>query len=138
MPHGCWADESCKTTARIKYFIRGTTAAHQLDKNKNTAIKRSPCLILKPLVQTALLFMRVKNGMRPTGIGALAAMFEKSATELKLNQKLLRHKSTIQIVTFNVRTLNSLGQLPELTASAIDHNIDIICIQKQRYLHSKI
>ena len=40
----------------------------------------------------------------------------------------------IQLVTFNVRTLNRIGQLPELTASAIDHNIDIICIQEHRYL----
>ena len=62
-------------------------------------------------------------------------MFEKSATELK--QKLLKCKPTIQIATFNVGTLNRLGQLPELTASAIDHNIDIICIQEHRYIHSK-
>ena len=60
-------------------------------------------------------------------------MFEKSATELK--QKLLKCKRTIQIATFNVRTLNRIGQLPELTASAIDHNIDIIWIQEHRYIH---
>ena len=30
-----------------------------------------------------------------------------------------------------------IGQLPELTASAIDNNIDIICIQEHRYLHSE-
>ena len=30
-----------------------------------------------------------------------------------------------------------MGQLPELTASAIDHNMDIICIQEHRYPHSK-
>ena len=64
-------------------------------------------------------------------------MFEKSATELKLKQKLLKCKSTIQIATFNLRTLNRIGQLPELTASAIDHNIDIICIQKHRYIYSE-
>ena len=40
-------------------------------------------------------------------------------------------------MTFNVRTLNRIGQLPELTASVIDHNIDMICIQKHRYIHSK-
>ena len=39
--------------------------------------------------------------------------------------------------TFNVRTLNRIGQLPELTASAIDHKIDIICIQEHRYTHSE-
>ena len=44
---------------------------------------------------------------------------------------------TIQIVIFNVRTLNKIGQLPELTASAIEYNIDIICIQDHRYTHSE-
>ena len=39
-------------------------------------------------------------------------------------------------MTFIVRTLNRMGQLPELTASAIDHNIDIICIQEHRYTQS--
>ena len=64
-------------------------------------------------------------------------MFEKSATELKLKQKLLKCKQTIQIATFNVRTLNRIGQLPELTASAVEHKIDIICIQEHRYTHTE-
>ena len=63
-------------------------------------------------------------------------MFEKSATELK-KQKLLKCKQTIQIATFNVRTLNRIGQLPELTASAVKHRIDIICIQEHRYTHTE-
>ena len=46
-------------------------------------------------------------------------------------------QQTIQIATFNVRTLNRIGQLPELTASAVEHNIDIICIQEHRYTHSE-
>ena len=62
-------------------------------------------------------------------------MFEKSATEL--NQKLLKCKQTIQITTFNVRTLNRIGQLPELTASAVEYKIDLICIQEHRYTHTK-
>ena len=62
-------------------------------------------------------------------------MFEKSATELKL--KLLKCKQTIQIATFNVRTLSRIGQLPELTASAVEHKIDIICIQEHRYTHTE-
>ena len=37
----------------------------------------------------------------PAGVGALASVFEKSATELK-QQKLLKCKHTIQIATFNV------------------------------------
>ena len=42
-------------------------------------------------------------------------------------------------MTFNVRTLNRIGQLPELTASAVEHNIDIhvICIQEHRYTYSE-
>ena len=59
-------------------------------------------------------------------------MLEKSATELKL-----KSKRTIQIATFNVRTLNRIGQLPEPTALVIDHNIDIICIQEHTYTHSE-
>ena len=80
--------------------------------------------------------MRVKKGARPAEVGALASVFEKSATELK-QQKLLKCKQTVQIVTFNVRTLNRIGQPPELTASALEHNIDIICIQERRYTHSE-
>ena len=74
-----------------------------------------------------------KKGACPAEVGALASVFEKSATELK--RKLLKCKQTIQIATFNVRTLNRIGQLPELTASAVEHEIDIICIQKHRYTH---
>ena len=73
----------------------------------------------------------------PAVVGTLASVLKKSATELKLKQKLLKCKHTIQIATFNIRTLNRIGQLLELTESAIDHNIDIICIQEHRYTHSK-
>ena len=78
-----------------------------------------------------------KKGARPAEVGALASVFEKSATELKLKQKLLKCKQTIQIATFNVRTLNRIGQLSELTASAVEHKIDIICIQEHRYTHTE-
>ena len=77
-----------------------------------------------------------KKGARPAGVGALASVFKKSATELK-QQKLLKCKHTVQIATFNVRTLNRIGKLPELTASAIEHKIDIICMQEHRYTHSE-
>ena len=72
-----------------------------------------------------------KKGACPDEVGALASVFEKSATELK-QQKLLKCKQTIQIPTFNVRTFNRIGQLPQLTASAAEHKIDIICIQEHR------
>ena len=76
-----------------------------------------------------------KKGARPAEVGALASVFEKSATELK--QKLLKYKQTLQIATFNARTLNRIGQLPELTASAVEHKKDIICIQEHRYTHTE-
>ena len=72
-----------------------------------------------------------KKRARPAEVGALASVFEKSGTELK--QKL----QTIQIARFNVRTINRIGQLPELTASAVEHKIDIICIQEHRYTHTE-
>ena len=77
-----------------------------------------------------------KKGARPAEVGALASVFKKSATELK-QQKLLKCKQTIQIVTFNVRTLNRIGQQPELIALVVEHKIDIICIQEHRYMHTE-
>ena len=65
-----------------------------------------------------------KKGARPAEVGALASVFEKSATEHK-QSKLIKCKQTLQIATFNVRTLNRIGQLPELIASAEEHKIDI-------------
>ena len=77
-----------------------------------------------------------KKRARPAEVGALASVFEKSATELK-RPKLLKCNQTLQIVTFNVRTLNRLGQLPELIASAVEHKIDIICIQEHKCTHTE-
>ena len=76
-----------------------------------------------------------KKGVRPAEVVALASVLEKSATDLK--QILLKYKRTIQIVTFNVRMLNRIGQLPELTALEIDNNIDRICNQEHMYTHSR-
>ena len=78
-----------------------------------------------------------KKELCPAEVGSLDPMFKKSATELEQKQKLLKCKSTIQIATFNVRTLNRIGQLPELTPYAIDHNMDIVCVQERRYLQSE-
>ena len=77
-----------------------------------------------------------KKGARPAEVGARASGFEKSAIELK-QQKLLKCKQTIQIATFNVRNSNRIGQLPGLSASAVEHKIDIICIQEHRYTHNE-
>ena len=77
-----------------------------------------------------------KKRARPAEVGALVPVFEKSATELK-PPKLLKWKQTLKIATFNVRTLNRIGQLPELIASAVEQKIDIICIQEHRYTHTE-
>ena len=77
-----------------------------------------------------------KKEARPAEVGALASVLEKSATELK-QSKLLKCKQTLQIATFNVRTLNRIGQLPELIASAEENKIDIICIQEHIYTHTE-
>ena len=79
--------------------------------------------------------MRVKKWCVLLSLEPWSQCSKKSATELK-QQKLLKCKQTIQIATFNVRTLNRIGQLPELTALAIEHKIDIICIQEHRYTHN--
>ena len=67
-------------------------------------------------------------------------MFEKSTTELepKPKQKLLRCKSTVHIATLNVWTLNRIRQPPDMTASVVEHNIGILCIQENWYYHSQV
>ena len=50
-----------------------------------------------------------KKGACLVEVGILPPVFEKSATELKLKQKLLKYKGTIQIAAFNVRALNRIG-----------------------------
>ena len=106
-----------------------------IDENKNSHWK-----ITMTHTQTTYInhitFRAGKKGAYPAEVGALASVFEKSATELK-QQKLLKCKQTLQIATFNVRTLNRIDQLPELTASTIEHKIDITCIQEHRYMHNK-
>ena len=78
-----------------------------------------------------------KKGARPDEVGVLAPVFEKSATERKLKQKLLKCKSTLQKATLDVKTFNRIDQLPELTSSVIDYNIYVIYIQEHRYRHSE-
>ena len=75
-----------------------------------------------------------KQGMHSAEVGILASLFEKSPTELKHKQTLIKCKS----MTFNIRTLNRTGELLELTASMSEHNIDIVCVQEHRYHHSQV
>ena len=79
-----------------------------MDENK-TRLSKDYHDTLKPHDQTASPFARVKKEARPDDDGALVPVFEKSATALKLKPKLLKCKRTIQITTFNVRTLNRIG-----------------------------
>ena len=53
-------------------------------------------------------------------------MFEKSTTKPKHN--LLRYINIVKIVTFEVRIVNTIHQIPELTTSAVKHNIDITMV----------
>ena len=73
-------------------------------------------------------------------IWAPVSVFKESAAKLKPKpkEKLLRCKSTVHIGTLNARTLNRIGHLTELTASAAEHKIDLICIQEHRYYNSEV
>ena len=97
--------------------------------------KKSQQKITLTLFQTTcpnrIAFCVGKQGVCSTEGGALAQVFEKSATEPK--PKLFRCKNIVTIATFNVTTLNTVNQLPELTVSAAEYNIDIICIQEYRH-----
>ena len=106
-----------------------------IDENKNSH-RKITMTHTQPTYIKRITLRAGKKRARPAEVGALASVFEKSATELK-QQKLLKCKQTIQIATFNVRTLNRIGQLPELTAVAVEHKIDIICIQEYRYTHNE-
>ena len=78
-----------------------------------------------------------KKGACSAEVGALDPVFEKiSRTQTK--KKLLEYKSTIQIATFKVRSLKRLGQLPELTTSAIENNVDIGCVHNTDTIRVKI
>ena len=70
--------------------------------------------------------------------GAMISVFKISGTEHKPKQKLLKCKRTVHIAIFNVKTLNRRDQLLELTASAFEYNIDIVCGQEYKYCHSEV
>ena len=79
-----------------------------------------------------------KQGAR-AGVTDPAPVFEKLATDHhKQKPKLLRGKKVTSISTFNVRTLHTECQSSELVSSAIDNEVDIICIQEHRYFHKEI
>ena len=47
-------------------------------------------------------------------------------------------KKILNIATFNVRTSNTINLLLELTASAAEHNINIICELEHRYYYCEL
>ena len=70
-------------------------------------------------------------------VSTSASVYEKSATKLP-NKNLIKCKRNTIISTFNIRTLNKIQQIPELISSAIEHNIDVICLQEHRALHPEL
>ena len=76
------------------------------------------------------------QGAHSAELGSSSSTLEKVATEpkpkSKLKSNLIRDKNTFNFAIFNVRTLNTVIQLSNLTASATDKNIGIICVQEHR------
>ena len=120
------AAERSELSVRSGNYCCSSIRVASVDENKNSHRKITMTHTQTTYINRIAL-RAGKKGARPAEVGALA-------TELK--QKLLKCKQTIQI-TFSVRTLNRIGQLPELIASAVEHKIDIICIQEHRYTHTK-
>ena len=120
-----WLGNYCCSSIRVA----------SIDENKNSHRKITMTYTQTTYINRIALCIG-KKGARPAEVRPLASVFKKSTTELK-QQKLLKCKQTIQIATFNIRTLNRIGQLPELTALAVGHKIDIICIQEHRYTHTE-
>ena len=112
------------------------------EEEKNKKTKNNQRKIAMTLIQTVcpnhIAYHAGKQESHSAKIEPLAQVFKKSTTKLKLKPKpkLLRCKNTIHIVTFNIRSLNGVNQLLELTASAAER-INIICIQKCSKLEIK-
>ena len=110
-----------RSSVRSSNYCCSSVRVAYTDENKNRHRKRIMTHTQNTYINCIAL-RAGKKGAHPAEIGTLASMFEKSVTELK-QQKLLKCKQTIQIAISNVRTLNRIGQLPELTASAVEHNM---------------
>ena len=94
----------CWRSKELVYFTPGYWPAKHPD-------------IVSHLIQNLSPFTWVKKKF------ILLKLFEKSAIELKPNskKKLLWCKSTVHIASFNVRTFNRIGQLPELRTEMDGH-----------------
>ena len=71
-----------------------------------------------------------------TGVTVLAPDFDKFVTER--NRRLLKCKRTINLSTFNIRTLQSIKQISELIGIAVTCHIDVINVQEHRFYHEDI
>ena len=79
-------------------------------------------------VQTTSLFTCINKGHVLLRLELRLQCFKNQLQSSNLSQNCLDAKA----LTFNIRTLNTVNQLPELTASTAKHNVDIICILEQR------
>ena len=71
------------------------------------------------------------------GVTVLAPDFEKFVTERNRRQ-LLKCKRTINLSTFNVRTLQSIKLMSEIIVIAVTYHIDVITAQEYRFYHEDI
>ena len=71
-----------------------------------------------------------KKGTQSAEVGTLAPGFEKSDTGPNPKPNLFRGKNIVNISTLN--------RITEITACAVEHNIDIICVQEHKYYLSEI
>ena len=99
------------------------------DKKKNSSIERLPWLFIKPYVQVTSPFtqedidcVRLRLELWPLSSKNQLQNSNSDPIQNYFDAKTV-HKST-----FNVRTLTRICQLPEVTVSAAEHNIDTICI----------
>ena len=104
--------------------------------NENSPIERLLWLSLKPYVQTELPFVRVNKGHVQQRFELWLLCSKKQLQNSYTNKTYLSVKAPW--IYRLVRTLNRITQLLELTASAVEHNIDIVCIQEHRYHHSEV
>ena len=107
-----------------------------IDEVKKYSHRKIIMTLTQNIYPNRITFCTSKKGAGSAEVGVLALMFEKSITELKHKQKFLKCKSIINIATFNVRTLNRIEHLSELSVSAQEHNIDIVYVQEHRYYNS--
>ena len=82
--------------------------------------------------------MRVNNGYVLLKLELWPQCSKSQLQNSKPKPKLLKFKNTVHLATFNVRILNRVNQLPKLTASATENDIDIICTWEHRDYHSEL